>query len=87
MAHAWAPFAILPIFVALERIDRSLLEDGARRGGRDRLLRRHDLLLRPARRQGRAGHDLDAQYRGTVDPEAGGPAMVGFAADSILVFR
>ena len=26
MAHAWAPFAILPIFVALEKIDRSLLE-------------------------------------------------------------
>ncbi|MEY8839618.1 ABC transporter permease [Cribrihabitans sp. XS_ASV171] len=26
LAHAWAPFAILPIFVALSRIDRSLLE-------------------------------------------------------------
>ena len=26
LAHAWAPFAILPIFGALERIDRSLLE-------------------------------------------------------------
>ena len=26
LTHAWAPFAILPIFVALERIDRSLLE-------------------------------------------------------------
>ncbi|WP_051402359.1 ABC transporter permease [Lutibaculum baratangense] len=26
LIHAWAPFAILPIFVALERIDRSLLE-------------------------------------------------------------
>ena len=26
LAHAWAPFAILPIFVELERIDRSLLE-------------------------------------------------------------
>ncbi|MDE0113486.1 MAG: ABC transporter permease [Albidovulum sp.] len=26
LSHAWAPFAILPIFVALERIDRSLLE-------------------------------------------------------------
>src|SRR3546814_9971966 len=25
-AHAWAPFAILPIFVSLEKIDRSLLE-------------------------------------------------------------
>ena len=26
LAHAWIPFAILPIFVALERVDRSLLE-------------------------------------------------------------
>jgi spermidine/putrescine transport system permease protein len=26
LAHAWAPFAILPIYAALERIDRSLLE-------------------------------------------------------------
>jgi len=26
LCHAWVPFAILPIFVALERIDRSLLE-------------------------------------------------------------
>ena len=26
LTHAWAPFAILPIFVTLEKIDRSLLE-------------------------------------------------------------
>ena len=26
LAHAWLPFAILPIFVALERVDRSLIE-------------------------------------------------------------
>jgi spermidine/putrescine transport system permease protein len=26
LAHAWAPFAILPIFVSLARIDKSLLE-------------------------------------------------------------
>lgn len=26
LAHAWAPFAILPIYVALEKVDRSLLE-------------------------------------------------------------
>jgi spermidine/putrescine transport system permease protein len=29
LAHAWAPFAILPIYVSLEKIDRSLLEAGA----------------------------------------------------------
>lgn len=28
LAHAYAPFAILPIYVALEKIDRSLLEAG-----------------------------------------------------------
>ena len=28
LAHAYAPFAILPIFVVLEKIDRSLLEAG-----------------------------------------------------------
>jgi spermidine/putrescine transport system permease protein len=28
LAHAYAPFAVLPIFVALEKIDRSLLEAG-----------------------------------------------------------
>lgn len=28
LAHSYAPFAILPIFVALEKIDRSLLEAG-----------------------------------------------------------
>lgn len=28
LAHAYAPFTILPIFVALEKIDRSLLEAG-----------------------------------------------------------
>ncbi len=28
LAHAYAPFAILPIFVALEKIDRSLMEAG-----------------------------------------------------------
>ncbi|MFU0506883.1 ABC transporter permease [Pseudaminobacter sp. NGMCC 1.201702] len=26
LAHAWAPFALLPIFISLEKIDRSLLE-------------------------------------------------------------
>lgn len=26
LSHAWVPFAVLPIFVAMERIDRSLLE-------------------------------------------------------------
>ena len=29
LAHAWAAFAILPIYVSLEKIDRSLLEAAA----------------------------------------------------------
>jgi spermidine/putrescine transport system permease protein len=41
LAHAYAPFAILPIFVALEKIDRSLLE-----AGRDLGESRLDDLLR-----------------------------------------
>src|SRR5690606_30068731 len=28
LSHAYAPFAVLPIFVALEKVDRSLLEAG-----------------------------------------------------------
>ncbi|MDP2086665.1 MAG: ABC transporter permease [Gemmobacter sp.] len=35
LAHAYAPFAILPIFVALEKIDRSLLEAGRDLGESD----------------------------------------------------
>lgn len=26
LAHAWAPFAILPLYVSLQKVDRSLLE-------------------------------------------------------------
>lgn len=37
LAHAYAPFAILPIFIALEKIDRSLLEAG-RDLGENRLM-------------------------------------------------
>ncbi|SLN42533.1 Putrescine transport system permease protein PotH [Aquimixticola soesokkakensis] len=37
LAHAYAPFAILPIFVALEKIDRSLLE-AARDLGENRVM-------------------------------------------------
>jgi spermidine/putrescine transport system permease protein len=32
LAHSWAAFAILPIFVSLEKIDRSLLEAAANLG-------------------------------------------------------
>jgi spermidine/putrescine transport system permease protein len=41
LAHAWAAFAILPIYVSLEKIDRSLLEAAADLGDRpiERFLR------------------------------------------------
>ncbi|HEU0221413.1 MAG TPA: ABC transporter permease, partial [Paracoccaceae bacterium] len=29
LAHSWAPFAILPIFVSLEKLDRTLIEAAA----------------------------------------------------------
>ncbi len=29
LAHAWAPFAIIPIFLSMERIDRTLLHAAA----------------------------------------------------------
>lgn len=45
LAHAWAPFAILPIFVALEKIDRSLLEAAEDLG--DRPLRRFFRITLP----------------------------------------
>lgn len=45
LAHAWAPFAILPIYVSLEKIDRSLLEAGADLG--DGALRRFARITLP----------------------------------------
>ena len=45
LTHAWAPFAILPIFVALEKIDRSLLESATDLG--DSPLRRFLLVTLP----------------------------------------
>ena len=45
LAHAWAPFAILPIYVSLEKIDRSLLEAAADLG--DGTLRRFFRITLP----------------------------------------
>jgi spermidine/putrescine transport system permease protein len=46
LAHAYAPFAILPIFVVLEKVDRSLLEAGQDLGeGRFRTFLRVTLPL------------------------------------------
>ena len=45
LVHAWAPFAILPIYVSLEKIDRSLLEAAADLG--DTALRRFFRITLP----------------------------------------
>ena len=45
LTHAWGPFAILPIFVALEKIDRSLIKAAADLG--DNALRRFYRVILP----------------------------------------
>jgi spermidine/putrescine transport system permease protein len=45
LAHAWAAFAILPIYVSLEKIDRSLLEAASDLG--DSKLRRFARITLP----------------------------------------
>ena len=53
LSHAWMPFAVLPIFVALETIDRSLLE--AARDLGDGKLRRFWRIIVPLVRPGLVG--------------------------------
>jgi len=50
LAHAWAAFAILPIYVSLEKIDRSLLEAAADLG--DGPVRRFFRITLPLSRPG-----------------------------------
>ena len=64
LAHAWAAFAILPIYVSLEKIDRSLLEAASDLGdGPVRRFLRITLPLSHARRDRRRGPDLRAHHR------------------------
>jgi spermidine/putrescine transport system permease protein len=44
LAHAYAPFAILPIFVALQTIPRSIIEAAADLGARPSATFRHIIL-------------------------------------------
>ena len=53
LAHAWAAFAILPIYVSLEKIDRALLEVASDLG--DRALRRVLRVTLPLSRPGVIG--------------------------------
>jgi spermidine/putrescine transport system permease protein len=76
LAHAWAAFAILPIYVSLEKIDRSLLEAAADLG--DGKLRRFLRITLPLSMPGMIGAAILIFVPTTGDfvtPElVGGPA-------------
>jgi spermidine/putrescine transport system permease protein len=76
LAHAWAAFAILPIYVSLEKIDRSLLEAAADLG--DGKLRRFLRITLPLSMPGVIGAAILVFVPTTGDfvtPElVGGPA-------------
>ena len=76
LAHAWAAFAILPIYVSLEKIDRSLLEAGSDLG--DSKLRRFLRITLPLSMPGVIGAAILIFVPTTGDfvtPElVGGPA-------------
>jgi spermidine/putrescine transport system permease protein len=76
LAHAWAAFAILPIYVSLEKIDRSLLEAAADLG--DDKLRRFLRITLPLSMPGVIGAAILVFVPTTGDfvtPElVGGPA-------------
>ena len=76
LAHAWAAFAILPIYVSLEKIDRSLLEAAADLG--DGKLRRFLRITLPLSMSGVIGAAILVFVPTTGDfvtPElVGGPA-------------
>jgi len=76
LAHAWAAFAILPIYVSLEKIDRSLLEAASDLG--DSKLRRFVRITLPLSMPGVIGASILIFVPTTGDfvtPElVGGPA-------------
>jgi spermidine/putrescine transport system permease protein len=76
LAHAWAAFAILPIYVSLEKIDRSLLEAASDLG--DGTLRRFLRITLPLSMPGVIGAAILIFVPTTGDfvtPElVGGPA-------------
>ena len=73
LAHAWAAFAILPIYVSLEKIDRSLLEAASRSGRRRAApLPAHHPAAVHARRDRRRHPDLRAHHRRLCHARTGG---------------
>jgi spermidine/putrescine transport system permease protein len=80
LAHAWAAFAILPIYVSLEKIDRSLLEAASDLG--DGPLRRFLRIILPLSMPGVVGAALLIFVPTTGDYVT--PALVGGTQGSMI---
>jgi spermidine/putrescine transport system permease protein len=80
LAHAWAAFAILPIYVSLEKIDRSLLEAAADLG--DGPLRRFFRITLPLSLSGVLGASVLIFVPTTGDYVT--PTLVG-GADGVMI--
>ena len=80
LAHAWAAFAILPIYVSLEKIDRSLLEAASDLG--DSRLRRFLRITLPLSMPGVIGAAILIFVPTTGDYVT--PALVGGPAGTMI---
>jgi spermidine/putrescine transport system permease protein len=80
LTHAWAAFAILPIYVSLEKIDRSLLEASFDLG--DSFLRRFWRITLPLSMPGVLGAALLLFIRNVGDYVT--PALVGGVSGTML---
>ena len=80
LAHAWAAFAILPIYVSLEKIDRSLLEAASDLG--DGRLRRFVRITLPLSMPGVIGAAILIFVPTTGDYVT--PALVGGPAGTMI---
>ena len=80
LAHAWAAFAILPIYVSLEKIDRSLLEAGSDLG--DSKLRRFLRITLPLSMPGVVGAAVLIVV--PTPGDSGTPELVGGPAGAMI---
>jgi spermidine/putrescine transport system permease protein len=80
LAHAWAAFAILPIYVSLEKIDRSLLEAASDLG--DGAMRRFARITLPLSMPGVIGAAILIFVPTTGDYVT--PSLVGGPAGSMI---
>ena len=80
LTHAWAAFAILPIYVSLEKIDRSLLEAASDLG--DGFMRRFWRITLPLSMPGVLGAALLLFIRNVGDYVT--PALVGGVSGTML---